>query len=552
MSSKKKPTPGEKDRAPPGALSDSVASAEYREQTPPLLCSDHLQPLDKYCETCEELVCPTCVIYGPHNTDEHWILGLEEAYQNRKLKLNFLVNRKLDDRKEAIQQRLKFLNQAREAIHEEKDGIELQTREYFAEMLSRLDGSAEPKLASLIAEAGNLQSEYRDIEALIFECQRATKEHPLFLLGNIKAFKDNINYFMSKQFNPEIEETPYDLPRELYCLRKTIEDADNHEILFKLKNKIIKSLLDQNFESEKKNRLKNDNNVEAEIAEWTQMSDLLAKRLKEITLVCHFCGEPLTQSSVNRPCLVNKKDNPSLRSTFQGFSSADLPLEEMGTGFHYFGPPRLEVLEDPQLMNIISSQALSRPSPESLYQEAMEFDVERLFNSLRRALARRERETGRPGGEILEEAFQGLDSTGLKVLQRPALEYALHETLGTPPQTVDELCRVMDPFGRDLINYAELIRLLLSPGKLEDLPYFKYARQPLADGFKNYQDKFQDFHQTLEARRKEEQERIDRQALQEEKERALRETQKAEQKAAGTGSRYASKASKVKAIGGKS
>ena len=52
------------------------------------LCYHHQHPLILYCDTCDEPICNECQIIGPHNTNYHRILNLQDAYNKRMSYIN--------------------------------------------------------------------------------------------------------------------------------------------------------------------------------------------------------------------------------------------------------------------------------------------------------------------------------------------------------------------------------------------------------------------------------------------------------------------------------
>ena len=48
-----------------------------------LVCEIHKASYAYYCETCEEVICNSCITLGPHNNQYHRIIKMSDAYKQR-------------------------------------------------------------------------------------------------------------------------------------------------------------------------------------------------------------------------------------------------------------------------------------------------------------------------------------------------------------------------------------------------------------------------------------------------------------------------------------
>jgi len=516
------PDTGAQSISPPGKtgrkmkLDDSVDSDEYREKEVeynPMQCRDHQgNYFSQYCETCEELVCQVCTIYGPHNTSEHWLMSIEEASESRKIKLGFIIHNKLrTERSAAIRAEIMRLNGKRQELHDVKEEIAEETKECCAAMINRLDSCAEPKFARLNAEAKELMQDLDCIEKVIRDCQQSAVEHPAYLLSRVKVFRENISYTLSKPFTKELEETPYDLPRELYDLRKTLEDMDNYENLIRFKNRIIADLAFENLTKQRQMDKAMNYKSDEEVQSWIKLVDKLSSQLANVTMVCHFCSSPLSENNVNLECVVNRPNNKVLSSQFKGFSQGTPEYEYLGCGRHYFAKPNAEILANPELMNIMNNHIykLSADPQTNPYKAALIHDVEQHLNLIRERVAMYKVD--------LRPHFEALDKTGLKVLNRVGLLYVFDDVLGIKDSTVDPIITVLDPFRRDMVQYEELLDLITDPTAVERLPFFFYADQSINRGYQAYLTKFEQFRRYEEQKRAEEEKRREEELIRLEK-----------------------------------
>ena len=277
------------------------------------------------------------------------------------------------------------------------------------------------------------------------------------------------------------------------------------------KNEIISQLAREALHSKKKDEaLMAENEAEQEVAAWTQLADKLSSKLGELAMVCHFCAESLNENTANASCLVNREDNMALKITFRGFTDATPEFDDYGNGLHYFAKPKQEVLRDPHLMNIMNNHIYRMPDERNPYKEALLHEVQLLLNHIRRKVE----ETGIDLQPLLEQH----DRFQLRVVNKVTLVFVLHEYLDVREEVVTPLIHLLDPFRRDMINIDEFLLILKTPGAISNLPFFFYADQTVCDGYAEYLHKFEAFRKALEAKQKEERDRIEKAEIRREKE----------------------------------
>lgn len=390
-----------------------------------------------------------------------------------------------------IGQRLSKLDKARQGIRDQRDKIEDETRQAFAGMIGRLDDSAGPKIARLTAQMAELDSMVEEIDLVLQDSEMSIRSGPAYLMTRIKVFKDNINYLMLKTFDKEVNETPYDLPRELYELRNSLESMADEELLMEFKNTIIKDLA-LNIITQKKNQIQEiSSHSQQEVKSWIDLSEKLGKKLNEFALICHFCAEPFSHSVVNSKCLLNKFSNFNTLANFKGFSVEKPDYDELGTGYHFFAKPDPEAFKDTRLLQLLTMQKQAKST--NPFRQAMIHDTEQYLNGIRRAIE--DHPTVR-----LEEVLESHDKHGVGVINRITLVYVLNNLYGLTEREVDPVVAVMDPFKHDLINIKEFVSILEDPLSIDNLPFFTYAQQPTLQGYNQYLNKFEDFRKKEEER----------------------------------------------------
>ena len=493
---------------------ESVSSEEYREKTVPQSqnrCALHNREYSSYCETCEEMSCEDCTISGPHNNREHWLMSLEEAYDNRISKLRYLLMNAAQNKRDFSEREIAKMKGLVREVHESRQEIEQEAREYFVGMTDRLDRKFRVKMAVLNVQCEALSKDLEDIDRLkkLVEEQAKPGRSKVELMRLIPIHRENISYIMTKPLDKEIKEAPYDLPRELFDLRQELERMGEYDMLIAFKDRIIVEMSLESMGKTQATRKVVEIEGRDEIGEWTKLADKLSQRLSELALVCHFCAEALSEVTVNETCMVNRAGNVALKMTFKGFTDESPDFEDFGSSFHYFGRPKREILDNPHLMNIMNNHIYKPPTSLNPYKEALMHESQMILNTMRREIERTKVD--------LRPEFEEHDTHGLRVVNRVTMNYILHEKLGLLEKQVSSVVNLLDPFKRDLINYDEFINLLETPGALSSLPFFFYADRSVCDGYEDYLHKFEDFRLAEEDRLRREAKEMDKEALTREK-----------------------------------
>ena len=393
---------------------------------------------------------------------------------------------KLSQQKEAIKQRIMKLNGVRENIHAAKEKVHEETRTAFSGMLERLESAAEPKVARLISELSTLEQSVKEIEVVLQYAESSSTLHPAEFLSRIKVFRDNINYILMKGFEKDIQETPFDLPRELYDLRITMESMDNQDILLALKNQIIIDLAMKNAGEAVAITEDCAAKEQDEVKSWIDFADKQSAQLAQFALVCHFCSQPFGEEVVNERCHINRSSNAFTLRLAKGFSEKTPDEADIGTGFHCFAKPDLESLKDARILQLLSTQNPGPGQETNPYRTVLIHEIEKNLNALRRCIEKT------PAAD-LESELKLYDKFGVGVVNRVTLLYVVNCLFNLPETYIDPIISALDPFKRDLISIQELMHMIRDPMAIEALPFFTYAAQPVQQGFDAYCKKFEGF-----------------------------------------------------------
>lgn len=195
--------------------------------------------------------------------------------------------------------------------------IEQDSRLVFGGMLERLTSAEGHKTSILQHEMAGIQQEIDSINEIIAEFTKLTNEGVTPLQFMVKAghMKQNIEYLLSKPFKTDIDVYPYDLPRELFAIRKELEETTQLEHVLTMKDEVIFSLFKE-IQSGVGDSLKElDLAATQEINSWAQLSDTIMNQLTDYQRVCYYCAEPLTEETVNTDCSVNSEKQVAAKSS---------------------------------------------------------------------------------------------------------------------------------------------------------------------------------------------------------------------------------------------
>ncbi len=84
-----------------------------------------------------------------------------------------------------------------------------------------------------------------------------------------------------------------------------------------------------------------DKETRNEMEEWARLVDKYAAELKKFDLVCAFCGQHLSDHSVNSECV----ENNSLFDCYTYFTDEEPPQHLIHKSKHWFGTPSMRQIQ---------------------------------------------------------------------------------------------------------------------------------------------------------------------------------------------------------------
>lgn len=237
----------------------------------------------------------------------HRICSSDKAVVDREPKYSYLIKTCLIQKRDQLVAQLHRLDYRMEEIKAVRSTIEQDTRLMFGGMLERLESSSGHKTSILQHEMSGIQQEIDNINMLIQQFVGLTSEGvtPLEFMLKAAVMRQNMEIILNKPFKTEIEVYPFDLPRELLQIRKEIEENNQLEMLLKMKDNVIWSLMNELKQVYHQSVKDLDLAANQEISGWASLTDKFTTELQEFQRICYYCAEPLNEESINTECTVN-------------------------------------------------------------------------------------------------------------------------------------------------------------------------------------------------------------------------------------------------------
>lgn len=218
-----------------------------------------------------------------------------------------MVKAVLIQKRDQLEAQLYRLDYRMEEIKYVRGVIEQDAKIEFGGILERLKSHEGKKLSVLQHMMAEVQKDVDNVNLLTKEFTELTNQGQSDLNFMIKSpsIAQNIEFLLNKPFKREINVTPYDLPRELAILRKEVEECLLLEKLDKMKTEIIKNLFEVTKQAQKDVIDGLDVAANEELGQWAMLAEKYSDELAQFQLICYYCGCPLTNDSVNEPCVVN-------------------------------------------------------------------------------------------------------------------------------------------------------------------------------------------------------------------------------------------------------
>jgi palmitoyltransferase len=316
------------------------------------------EPIQYFCESCEEPICQKCQMIGPHNNKLHKIISISESFKTKFIYINKIANKQLIDKYKEILKQIKALENIESEIKKNKNIIEREIRTEYSKHFENLNSVCGKKFAVINFESNNLQKDLNDLSELVnYINDLINNESPdmINFLLKFKQLNNMIENILSKPININFEMSMDDFPKDVEQKQQMLKLYDQLENLSKYKDEIIWRLLtdklskknpEQNFNNnnifdENDNRINEETKIE--IQKWAKLSDKYASELEKYYLICQFCGCILDETTVNTLCEKNINSNLAENN---GINDEKLlvsfkPKENIyGTKRHYFIKPK--------------------------------------------------------------------------------------------------------------------------------------------------------------------------------------------------------------------
>ncbi len=306
----------------------------------PNVCSIHGQPFALFCESCEEPICYECQYAGMHSADLHKIVDAKEAAATRMQYLTSKIYEAVMKKRDAVLAQADKVDYRLGEIKSVCGIIEKDIKTEYSGMLDRLGSVEGTKLAILQHDMASLQKDIERIDSALNSVdefsQGDSKCDYAAFLAKFKEMREYMEYAITKPFKSEIAVTPQDLPGEQMVRQNTFEKAKQVDNLLRLKDKIILDLLRENKKAQT-SEAELETAVQQDWGEWQGLIDRFTQCLTTYSLVCSFCGVPLTESAINSKCLRNREPHRDLSK--ERYTAEEPAPETVGNERHYFGKP---------------------------------------------------------------------------------------------------------------------------------------------------------------------------------------------------------------------
>jgi palmitoyltransferase len=304
-------------------------------------CAIHGKPLNFYCENTESLICHDCTVMGPHNTQLHRISKLTDAFSYRFQLLNKSIHENLVPKRTQLVGQIVRLDTRLDEVKSVKQVIERDIRNEYAGIMERLKSAEGVKTAVLSHDLSEVQQDITRIDEILMFMEEITSAGPdgvpdqVAFLHHYKQLNENIEYSITKQFKVDIDVYPNDLPRELAERQLLIEHYEEQRRLLKFKDDIIWKMSQELKKKYDFYQDEFDKETRHEMEEWARLVDKYAHELKKFDMVCAFCGQHMSDVTVNTDCV----ENNSMFDAYTYFTEDEPAQHIIHKGRHWFGRP---------------------------------------------------------------------------------------------------------------------------------------------------------------------------------------------------------------------
>lgn len=335
-----------------------------------------------------------------------------------------------------------------------KSIIEKDIKGEFGGIVDRLKNAEGKKIAVIQNEMAHLQADIDRIESIAAHYEEIKGDRVKFLLRS-RNFREEVENILLKAFKTEIDQTPYDLPRELKDLREKLERKTVGNQLLKFKDEIIWRLFNERKTRETQSIERFNHSVAQEIESWAKLTDKYGEEIKKYQLICYFCAEPMGPQNLNKKCKINEAKQ--IPQGFNGFSQKKPEPDFLGNGRHFFARPKENLFSSNQAFDNLQ-QLFSDQQSEVIRRKTM-YEIENNLVLVKK-LAREKNIN-------VENLLKSHDKSDLGMMSKPKFIYLLNEKLGVSVDKINCFMMLLDPYQKGLINYRDFLQMMNDPELLK-------------------------------------------------------------------------------------
>ena len=301
------------------------------------LCYHHQKIFEFYCESCNEPICSKCQIIGPHNTDLHRIISINEAFNKKHLQLSNLKPQLLNKLNE-LNYFNTIINDLIKKITNSKKDLERNIRKQFTFLSEKIKDIEGKKNAVLSFEINQLQTQSNSIQDIINYVNDMTNSNNNDVINFLLQYKkidENINKIIEKPIKEKIDLSFIeDFPNDLEERHKKINDFDKVKKEIEKRDETIWEIVNEKRKKERELIRKAKEKSDNIISEWVAKCDSYEEQLKKYKVVCAFCGKYLEKNIINNDCEQN------INFYLNFYLTKNSPPEEfLNSKRHFFGEP---------------------------------------------------------------------------------------------------------------------------------------------------------------------------------------------------------------------
>jgi Ca2+-binding EF-hand superfamily protein len=384
----------------------------------------------------------------------HRAVDLNSAYKAAISELSYALSSGLLSKRDLLLAQVHRISHRMDEISYVRNVIEKDIKTEFGGIVDRLKNAEGKKVAVIQNEMSHLQADIEKIDAGVAEYDRIHGDKVEFLLRS-RSLREDIEGLLLKSFKREIDQTPYDLPRELKELRERLDKKKMGTELLKMKDEIIWRLFNEKKVREEDSVVKFNQTVSEEIASWAKLTDKYSEETKKYQLICYFCAEPMNGTNINKNCKVNEKK--ALPEGFTGFTIGKPEPEFVGNIRHFFARPKPDLFSTnaafSNLQNLFSEQQTE------MLKRGMLLQIEKYMASVKKNA--RERNIN------VENLLRAHDKEEIGMMSKAKFTYLLNEKLGVTLDKITAFLQLLDPNNKGVVNYKDFIQLLNDPALLQ-------------------------------------------------------------------------------------